>query len=179
VSNEHDTNPETVLPTGQLPIGELPAVGATTPAPRSANTGHGTTLSLAETATRLQMSVRTVRRMVQAGKLEGAHMVPGKYGETWQVPVATVEQHLAGAHLMATNAPPGAHVELKALRDRVSQLERDLELQRTLADERRHQLEQLHMTMRMLTAGQNPPPSTPAPSDQAAPRQRGWRSWRR
>jgi len=160
-------------------MGELPAVGATTPAIRSPNTGHGTTLSLAETATRLQLSVRTVRRMVLAGKLKGAYLAPGKYGETWQVPVTTIEQYLAGAHLqqMATNAPPGAQAELEALRDRVRQLEHDLELQRTLADERRHQLEQLHMTMRMLTAGQNPPPSTPAtaPNDQPTPRRRWWR----
>lgn len=157
-------------------MGELPAVGATTPAPRSANTGHGTTLSLAETATRLQLSVRTVRRMVLAGKLEGAYLAPGKYGETWQVPVATVERYLAGPQ-RSVITPSSDQAELETLRDRVSQLEHDLELQRTLADERRHQLEQLHMTMRMLTAGQNPAPSTPAPvpNDQPAPRRRWWR----
>ncbi len=151
---------------------ELPAAGDTTPAARAPEIQHGSTLSLAAAAERLGVSPRTVRRMVSTGKLAGAHLVPGKFGETWQIPVATVEQHLAGTPTTVAGGPalgPAAKEELTQLRDKVQRLERDLELQRTLADERRHQLEQLHMTMRMLTAGQ----ATAAP--EPTPRRRWWK----
>lgn len=161
------------------PAGELPPAGGSTPAAREPVADHASTLTLAAAAERLGVSVRTVRRMVTTGKLAGAYLAPSKFGEAWQIPVATVEQHLAGTPATPPAGPPlgpAAKEELAQLRDRVQHLERDLELQRALADERRHQLEQLHMTMRMLTAGQTPPQSeTPA---EQAPRRRWWKAGR-
>jgi excisionase family DNA binding protein len=160
----------------QSAMGELPAVGDTSPAARTGTTDHGTTLTLPEAAERLEMSVRTLRRMVQAGQLEGAYLAPGKYGETWQVPVATVEQYLTRDRQKVPTATARTQQELDELRHRVQQLEHDLELQRALADERRHQLEQLHMTMRMLTAAQAATPAPqPEPTPAEAPRKRWWR----
>jgi excisionase family DNA binding protein len=160
-------------PDAAEPPKELPAAGDTTPAAREPGADHGSTLTLAATAERLGVSVRTVRRMATTGKLAGAYLAPGKFGETWQIPVATVEQYVAGAPASTPTGPPlgpAAREELTELREKVQRLERDLELQRALADERRHQLEQLHMTMRMLTAGQSQ--TAPEPNQ----RRRWWKA---
>jgi len=134
-------------------VGELPAVGETTPTQRiGSDHGHGTTLSLKEAAQRLGVHEQTVRRAVKAGKVPGAHTVAHGKGEQWRVPVASLE-----AISRQTPAQVVEAGETEQLRQRVADLERQLELQRALADERRHELDQLHQTMRALSAGVRPP----------------------
>jgi excisionase family DNA binding protein len=152
------------------PAGELPAAGDTTPTQRvGSDHGHGTTLSLKEAAQRLGVHEQTVRRAVKAGKVPGAHTVPHGKGEQWRVPVAALEALSKQTPVQVAEAS-----ETEQLRQRVAVLEQQLELQRALADERRHQLDQLHQTMRALSAGVQPP-------DQAVPvvaqpeRKRWWR----
>lgn len=152
------------------PVGELPAAGDTTPTQRiGGDQHHGTTLSLKEAAQRLGVHEQTVRRAVKAGKVPGAHTVPHGKGEQWRVPVAALEA------LSRQNPAQVAEAsEADQLRRRVTELEQQLELQRALADERRHQLDQLNQTMRALAAGVRPPDSPPAqaPADE---RKRWWR----
>lgn len=144
---------------------------------RSGSAQTGTLLPLAEVARRLDCSLNTVRRMVKADRLEGAQLLPGPTGPQWQVPLATVESVLADRRMTeqahSVSRTPTAQEqttqELADLRGRVQQLEAALELQRTLADERAHQLEQLHLTVRLALAA--------AQTDEqaAAPRRRRWR----
>lgn len=145
----------------QQPIGELPAVGNTSPAQRSgSNQEHGTTVSVKQAAERVGVHEQTLRRWLWAGKVDGAHLVPqGKKGEQWRIPVASLEQ------LGKQEAKPTAtQAEADQLRQRVADLEHQLELQRALADERRHELDRLHDTMRALSAGVRPPEQS-APDD--------------
>lgn len=132
---------------------------------KAGNAGHGTMVPLPVVAERLACSLATVRRMVRAGQLEGAEQQTGDHGQQWFVPMATVESLLAArrarqapAAIRAT-APAAAMAEQVAeLRERVTRLEAQNETLRTLADERAHQLEQLHLTMRTaLTAGPEQP----------------------
>jgi len=114
----------------------------------------GTLFTLKETATRLGLSVKTVRRMVDRGDFPGAHMVPmpnGK-GTQWVVPYSEVVRNET-AQTKQTTPDPNAE-ELNALRERVAKLESDLAIQQALATEREHALEQLHLTVRLaLNAG--------------------------
>lgn len=137
----------------QTPVGELPAAGDTTPAQRvGSDQHHGTTLTLKEAAQRLGVHEQTVRRAVKAGKVPGAHLVEYGKGEQWRVPVASLEALSKQTPVQAAEAG-----ETEQLRQRVADLERQLELQRALADERRHELDRLHDTMRALSAGARPP----------------------
>lgn len=137
------------------PVGELPAAGDTTPAQRvGSDQHHGTTLTLKEAAERLGVHEQTVRRAVKAGRVPGAHLVEHGKGEQWRVPVASL-----GAISKQTPAQTAEASEADQLRQRVADLERQLELQRALADERRHQLDQLHISMRALSAGVRSPDS--------------------
>ena len=123
----------------------------------------GTLLTLKQVADTLGVSVKTARRMVTRGDLAGAHQVPmpsGK-GTQWVVPYSSVVARERDQREQV-KADPQAD-EIAALRERVAALEADLSTQRALADERRHQLEALHLTVRLaLNAGE-------------APRRRWWR----
>lgn len=117
----------------------------------------GTLLTLREVATRLGVSTKTARRMVTRGDLPGAHQAPmanGK-GTQWVVPYASVIAHENDTRQQVN--PDPVNTELTALRERVAQLETQLDLQQALATERAHQLEQLHLTVRLaLNAGEQP-----------------------
>ena len=135
------------------PVGELPAAGDTATTQRiNSDQGHGTTLSLREAAQRLGVHEQTVRRAVKAGSVPGAHLVTSGKGQQWRVPVAALEAMSKQTPVQVAEAS-----ETEQLRQRVAVLEQQLELQRALADERRHQLDQLHQTMRALSAGVQPP----------------------
>jgi excisionase family DNA binding protein len=115
----------------------------------------GTTYSLTAAASLLGVSVKTVQRMVKRGDLPGSHKAPmenGK-GEQWRVPLSALYEHQNKTRAAAP-APDPTITELQELRDKVAKLETELREQRSLADERRHELEQLHLTFRTaLTAG--------------------------
>lgn len=139
---------------------QLPALPVGQSLPRGVDrlADLGTLFTIKEAATHLGLSPKTVRRMIERGALAGAHQVPmsnGK-GTQWVVPYSSVvEQETKTAE--QAKADPVAQ-ELTELRERVQQLEHDLELSRTLAEERAHSLEQLHLTVRLaLSAGQSEP----------------------
>lgn len=117
----------------------------------------GTLLTLREVADRLGISVKTARRMITRGDLPGAHQAPmsnGK-GTQWVVPYSSVITHENETRQQIN--PDPVSTELTALRERVAQLETQLDLQQALATERAHQLEQLHLTVRLaLNAGEQP-----------------------
>lgn len=117
----------------------------------------GTLLTLREVADRLGVSVKTARRMITRGDLPGAHQAPmanGK-GTQWVVPYSSVITHENETRQQIN--PDPVNTELTALRERVTQLEQQLDLQQALATERAHQLEQLHLTVRLaLNAGEQP-----------------------
>lgn len=109
----------------------------------------GTLLTIKETAQKLGKSEKTVRRMITRGDLAGSHqveMTTGK-GAQWVVPYSSVIGFENATRQQINPDPVSA--ELVALRERVAQLENDLTVQRVLADERAHTLEQLHMTWRL------------------------------
>lgn len=117
----------------------------------------GTLLTLREVADRLGISVKTARRMITRGDLPGAHQAPmpnGK-GTQWVVPYSSVIAHENETRQQVN--PDPVTTELDELRQRVAQLETQLDLQRELATERAYQLEQLHLTVRLaLNAGEQP-----------------------
>lgn len=109
----------------------------------------GTLLTLKQVADTLGVSVKTARRMVTRGDLAGAHQVPmpsGK-GTQWVVPYSSVVEQERDQREQVKTDPQAD--EIAALRDKVAKLESDLATQRALADERRHQLEALHTTVRL------------------------------
>jgi len=116
----------------------------------------GTLLTMQQTAEKLGVSNKTIRRMIDRGELLGAHMepMPTGRGTRWVIPYAEVV-----AYETKTPAKPVHHfesAELGALRETIYRLEAENTLNKALADERGHQLEQLHTTFRlMLTAGEN------------------------
>lgn len=142
----------------------LPPVGATTkPAdmsrsvstPQPALTARqvadmGTTLSLPETVARLGWSMKTGYRHLRAGKLVGAHKVVGASGETWVIPVATVETLQAQQQTQQRKANPDAALVVD-MTSKVHQLELELASVRATAVERGQIIEQLQNTMRALT----------------------------
>lgn len=137
----------------------LPAIPWTPRLPKGVDrvSDLGTLYTLKETANYLGISVKTARRMIDRGDLAGAHQVPmanGK-GTQWVVPYSSVIEH---ENKTKAQAPTSVvDTELASLRDRVAQLENALALQEALATERAHQLEQLHLTVRLsLGAGEEP-----------------------
>lgn len=142
----------------------LPPVGATTkPAdmgrtvstPQPALTARqiadmGTTLSLPETVARLGWSMKTGYRHLRAGKLIGAHKIVGASGETWVIPVATVETLQAQQQTQQRKANPDAALVID-MTSKVQQLELELASVRATAYERGQIIEQLQSTMRALT----------------------------
>lgn len=117
----------------------------------------GTLLTLKETAQKLGKSEKTVRRMVTRGDLVGAHQVPmpsGK-GMQWVVPYSSVIA-IENETRQQVNPDPVSD-ELVQLREKVARLEQELTVQKVLADERAHALEQLHLTFRLsLPSGEQP-----------------------
>lgn len=117
----------------------------------------GTLLTLREVADRLGISVKTARRMITRGDLSGSHQAPMSNGKglQWVVPYSSVIAHENNTRQQVN--PDPVTTELDELRQRVTQLEQQLDLQQALATERAHQLEQLHLTVRLaLNAGEQP-----------------------
>lgn len=115
----------------------------------------GTLLTLKEAGELLGLASKTIRRMIDRGELLGAHQVPmpGGKGTQWVVPYSELIK--SENKTKAEKAPDTVAVELAELREQVRTLQATADLQRALADERGHQLEQLHTTFRlMLTAGE-------------------------
>ena len=115
----------------------------------------GTLLTLQEVAERLQVSVKTARRMVTAGKFLGAHQVAMQSGKglQWVVPYSEVvkAENTPKPQAVASNK---ATEELSELRQQVQQLQARLDVQEALATERAQQLEQLHTSFRALMPAQ-------------------------
>jgi len=140
MSNENPTSPPLALPVGVTRLSDL-----------------GTLYTLKQTATRLGVSVKTVRRMVDKKDFPGAHMVamPNGKGTQWVVPYSEVVRIEVTTE--ASKEPDHHAEEMATLRERVAKLEGDLAIQQTLATERGHALEQLHLTVRLaLSAGKEP-----------------------
>ena len=136
--------------TDQTIMGELPAVGATSPAPRTVNSGHATTVTISEAAARTGISITTWRRRLQAGQVAGAYKAVGAQGEQWQIPVAALDS------VAVVKAAPVVSAETEAISELVARLataESQLAVQRALADERLQMLDQLHATVRALGSG--------------------------
>lgn len=121
----------------------------------------GTLLTLKETAERLGVSAKTVRRMITRGDFPGAHQAPmptGK-GTQWVVPVSSVLPHENQRAQVQASTPASVNAqELADLREQVAKLQGERDLLQALADERAHALEQLHLTVRLaLNAGTQEP----------------------
>jgi len=114
----------------------------------------GTMLTLREAAERLEVSVKTVRRMITRGDIVGAYQVPmasGK-GTQWVMPYSEIVK----AENTAQAKPEAvATSELNELREQVAKLSQALELQQALATERAYQLEALHTSLRAIMPAQN------------------------
>lgn len=112
----------------------------------------GSTVSVSEAATRLGKAEKTVRRMLAKGDLEGAVKVPGPTGDTWQIPVAAIESHLARER--AGEQQPGQVERQVQTATRVQELEAALAAareetaqQRAALIEERHQRELVEARM--------------------------------
>lgn len=136
--------------TDQTIMGELPAVGATTPAARTPNSDHATVVTIAEAASRTGVSVQTWRRRLKAGQVSGAYKTAGAQGETWQIPVAALDSVAVVKAAPVVSASSETISELVA---RLATAESQLAVQRALADERLQMLDQLHATVRALGSG--------------------------
>ena len=116
----------------------------------------GTMLTLREASAKLEISVKTVRRMIARGDIVGAYQepMPSGKGTQWVVPYSEIVKMENTAQ-----AKPDAVAtsELNELRAQVAKLSQALELQQALATERAHQLEQLHMSVRALMPAQSEP----------------------
>ena len=134
----------------QTIMGELPAVGATTPAPRTVNSGHATTVTISEAAARTGVSSQTWRRRLKAGQVAGAYKVAGAQGEQWQIPVAALD---SVAVVKAAPVISASSETINDLQTKLATAESQLAVQRALADERLQMLDQLHATVRALGSG--------------------------
>ena len=136
--------------TDQTIMGELPAVGATSPAPRTVNSGHATTVTISEAAARTGISITTWRRRLQAGQVAGAYKAVGAQGEQWQIPVAALDSI---AVVKAAPVISASSETISDLQTKLATAETQLAVQRALADERLQMLDQLHATVRALGSG--------------------------
>lgn len=117
----------------------------------------GTLLTLKETAQKLSKSEKTVRRMITRGDLAGAHQVEMSNGKgmQWVVPYSSVIA-VENETRQQINPDP-VTTELAELREKLFRIEQELEVQKVLATERAHALEQLHLTFRLsLPSGEQP-----------------------
>jgi transposase len=109
----------------------------------------GTLLTLKETAQKLGKSEKTVRRMITRGDLAGSHQVEMSNGKgmQWVVPYSSVIA-VENETRQQINPDP-VTTELAELREKLFRIEQELEVQKVLATERAHALEQLHLTWRL------------------------------
>jgi hypothetical protein len=109
----------------------------------------GTLLTLKECAQKLSKSEKTVRRMITRGDLAGSHQVEMSNGKgmQWVVPYSSVIA-IENETRQQINPDP-VTTELAELREQVARLEQELTVQKVLATERAHTIEQLHMTWRL------------------------------
>ena len=137
--------------TDQTIMGELPAVGATSPAARTVNSDHATVVTIAEAAARTGVSSQTWRRRLKAGQVAGAYKVAGAQGEQWQIPVAALDTIAAIKVIKAVS--DAVSETINDLQTKLATAETQLAVQRALADERLQMLDQLHATVRALGSG--------------------------
>ena len=135
----------------QTIMGELPAVGETSPAARTVNSDHATTVTIAEAASRTGVSSQTWRRRLKAGQVAGAYKVAGAQGEQWQIPVAALDTIAAVKIIKAVS--DAVSETISDLQTKLATAETQLAVQRALADERLQMLDQLHATVRALGSG--------------------------
>jgi len=138
-----------------MTMGELPAVGATSPAARTVNSDHATVVTIAEAASRTGVSAQTWRRRLKAGQVAGAYKATGSQGEQWQIPVAALDTI---AVIKAAPAVSASSETISELQTKLATVETQLAVQRALADERLQMLDQLHATVRALGSGLNSEP---------------------
>lgn len=113
------------------------------------------TLTISQTAIRVGVSAKTVRRMIARNELPGAFMSydPKAKRQQWLVPVADIETLETTRLARPVNTATG---ELTALRAQVQNLETDLRLERALRQNSDHQLQELHQTVRLMIGAQSP-----------------------
>ena len=133
-----------------MTMGELPAVGATSPAPRTANSDHATMLTISEAAARTGVSSQTWRRRLKAGQVAGAYKAAGSQGEQWLIPVTALDSI---AVVKAVPVVSASSETISDLQTKLATAETQLAVQRALADERLQMLDQLHATVRALGSG--------------------------
>ena len=116
----------------------------------------GTTLGVSEAAARLGRAEKTIRRMLAKGELEGAAKVPGPAGDTWQIPLASVESYRAaqGGRKTAQGSGQGMGASRVAELEReVAELRHQVELRDMQLAERERYLQTLEaLASRMLPA---------------------------
>lgn len=129
----------------------------------------GAVLTLKETAERLGVSVKTVRRMVTKGAFPGARkdLMPNGKGEQWVVPVSSLTVHEAG-RTSAKATDQGTTGEVTDLRAQVIELTQDRDRWQMLALDRDRTIDRLLATIQH---------ALPAPADQAPPAHKRW--WKR
>ena len=90
---DHET-PETGHEIGDdTPLGELPAVGETSPGERTDTRTpdtSGTLLSITEAVERYDVSTVTLGRELRAGEIVGASKRPTSKGDAWTIPAASL-----------------------------------------------------------------------------------------
>ena len=133
-----------------MTMGELPAVGETTPAARTIISDHATMLTISEAAARTGVSSQTWRRRLKAGQVAGAYTTAGAQGEQWLIPVTALDSI---AVIKAVPVISAASETISDLQTRLATAETQLAVQRALADERLQMLDQLHATVRALGSG--------------------------
>jgi hypothetical protein len=111
----------------------------------------GTTVGLAETAKRLGVSGKTAYRYLRQGKLPGSRKIDTPQGEAWQVPVAAIEQMRAKSERKTSKQVQPTLGEVKALVERVTDLEAQLQSVSAIAGERAKTIETITSTMRALS----------------------------
>lgn len=131
----------------------------------------GTTVTIAEAARRLGVSVSTVRRRLKAGEIPGAHKAPGPDGEEYRIPVASLPD--------PSTVPPVDNVEdlRRELEDerRARELaEALLESERRGRDELARTVEVLRESIETLNRALPAAPPTPIVSPVPAPPRRRW-----
>jgi len=111
--------------------------------------------SITETARRLDISERTVRRKLQNGELSG-RQIPNAQGFVWMVELAGDED--------------SPDVAVTALQDMVTMLHAQVEADREELASKNKQIEQLHVLLQQQAL------ALPAPKEN---RQQWWRFWGR
>ena len=113
------------------------------------------TLTISQTASRVGVSAKTVRRMIARNELPGAWIAydPKAKIKQWLVPVVSIEILDTTRQARPVNTATG---ELTALRTQVQNLENDLRLERALRQNSDHQLQELHQTVRLMIGAQPP-----------------------